>query len=263
MRDRLSKFTKAISWHEVVIGAIVGLLISTAFQPFLVSGMTDVYVQTGVYDRPELEVEFNEFDIKYPPGTEVPEFDDLEWKNNYTVYRFKVTNSGEKTIQDLEITTPLPGCAIYVNTAGPAVSGDYKVDDVVTVRYSNGTLDKTEITNYQCSKEISTEFLDPSDTLIVEFVVKDEFQRCDLLLGAPDNPDIITKYRWEVAGQYYSESEAIRKENIWNGFRDFTQKNPGKGSFMDEIEGRSYGAFIRTNTSSLAEGMQKCGVTWK
>ncbi|WP_231183537.1 hypothetical protein [Haladaptatus sp. DYF46] len=262
MKDKVSGLLGSISLRDAIVGALVGMLITTAFQPFLVSTMTDFYVHTGVYDKPDVDIEFSEMDMTYPAGTEVPDFDNLKWRNKYSVYRMAITNSGQKTIQDLEVTTPLPGCAVFVNTDGPSVDGDYEVDDVLSMRFSNGTENQTGITSYQCSKKVSTDFLDPKDTLVVEFVVKRDFKSCDMLLGVFENPDIIAEYRWEVAGHFYSESKISQKRTLWNGFAEFSHSNPGKGFFIDEINGRHYGPFIRTNRSSFRDGVQQCGVNW-
>ncbi|MFD1511738.1 hypothetical protein [Halomarina rubra] len=263
MFERIKKRILSLSRHDAIVGGVVGLIIAAVFQPFLVAFVTDIYVGVGApgYKAPSIETEFSQGKESFEPGSEVIYFENLTWKSEYQLYRVKIDNNGDQLVRDLKVTVPLPGCVEHVNTEGPAVQGDYDIEDTITARMSGSGLKDSPIEPHQCSKVIQANFLDPGESITVEFIVTDKFEKCDLLNGIPDNPDIITTYRWSVSNSVYKEVEYNRDTELWSKFTEFTQHQQGKGMFMDMVENRRYGAFLVTDQESMKQGMERCGAT--
>lgn len=264
MKERLFEWVRSFKKKDVLAGVILSLILAALIQPFLVTIATEFWIFLGIgqYETPEPQIEFSESNTDYPNGVQVKYFEGIKWSEDYTLYRMKVKNPSNKVIQDLQVHAPLPGCVVYTNKEGPAVGGDYETDNVLDTRMSGADPNETNITKWHCSKSIKTDFIDPSEQIVVEFVVKDSFDKCDLLLGVANRPVIVVEYRWEIAGQLQSEYMYHTSGELTQPWNKFVENNPAKGTMITEIRNRKFGAFIPTNKSSLEKGMNECGATF-
>lgn len=265
---KLRTVAQSISWKDAVIGAllgaIVGVVFSAALSPYVISFVNDQYMKAGApgYEPPPVKTELSKEDVWYPNGTEVPEFGNLTWKNEYEVYHLLIKNEGNKVARDVEVYSPLPGCIHYVNKDGAGAGGDFNTREIVSVREQGGDPSKNPVRELSCSKFITTDYLDPGDSIGVEFIVTDRFNRCDFLIGLHLRSEIVTTYRWEKAGSYYSTRRSHPQNHLENEYNEVAKRIEQQGTvkFVNSYHNRKYAVAIMANGDTLKEAGQKCGV---
>lgn len=213
MKDSIKSYIKNRDWPDLVtgaiIGAVIGLVLTSFASPALNPHVTRFYEDTGRYSPPTVSVEINETGEFHPVNSSVEDFDGLKWKDGYSVYRTQIQNTGENPIEQLELTWRAPGCIVYSNTEGSTAGGDFSLSNRGTYGiYSDTPLD---IDQYQCTKviEVINGELSPDESLAVEFVVKSDFDKCDVLIDLNPINRHLLRYTWEKNGVRFDEQRLL------------------------------------------------------
>lgn len=268
MRDSLKTISDSANWKQLLLGALVGLLVTAVFQPWVMSEATDIKKNLNApgYSEPDIDIQFNYQKLEFSEGTRIEDFGNLTWNDSYAAYQLWVKNRGDKPIRDVDVYLPLPGCIQYINKDGPAASGEFEVTNMLTYRRTGSTKwDEVPAEAYVCSKSIQTQALWPGDHFAVEFVVIKKFDRCDILTGVPVKPKdakIVTTYRWQKLNNHYSETEhtAISDTRADGRFEAAFGNLQAVGKPAGTYGKQKYGIFIVSNRSSFGGAKAECGI---
>ncbi|QCW04735.1 hypothetical protein [Natrinema pallidum] len=192
---------------SIILGAIIGIVIRAFLGPYVNSIATSIYIRLNApkYEPPELDVEVVKESTVYPEGKPIDYYDGLIWDNEYSVYRFVVSNKGTRDIENLNIVIPLPGYSVYTNTDGESISGNYNISPLFVTRVQ--TTGDSCVSEKNCSYQIKKDKLAPDNALAVEFVVSQEFKKCDLLRAYSPRPEVSASFDWYINGNRESETE--------------------------------------------------------
>jgi len=261
MKTRLKRFIKGLSFKDALLGAMVGLILSAAIQPFALAFFTDIWVEVGApgHTPPTVEARMSQLESSNTPGQTVDGYGNLTWREGFEEYRVVIENQGSKPAYDIETRIPFPGCIVSTSTDTPFTEQEPTLTDQISVEVGGSSPDKT----YECSKVINTDRLFPDETVVVDFIIRDQFEECAVLGGFHDGTELITQYRWRKANQMYTNVVFDSESSIRNEFDKFREENPGVIIEAGTPYGRSYGVLIRYNVSDVAEPRSvigRCGL---
>ena len=262
MRDKAKSILNELSFKDAFLGAVVGLLISAAIQPFAIAAFTDMYVSMGApgHTPPPLDVEVSKMENSFSEGERLEEYENLVWNDSYERYRVTIENTGGKAAYDIETRVPLPGCIVGISQDTAFSETEVILTNQLAGRL-NGNLSEAE---YDCSKIINANQLFPGERIVVDFVIKDEFSDCDVLIGFHHGAETITEYQWRKSTQIYSEVAYQRSADLEPEFEEFRKDNPGVLLEAAEPHGRTYSVLIPYNVSSVSsprEVLNECHIT--
>ena len=258
------KFIDNRDWGELiagaVIGAVIGLLLTSFASPILSPHATIFYESAGLYSPPPVHVEIQETGAYYPINSSVEDYEGLVWKKEYSTYRVLLRNDGEQPVEQLQFTWRAPGCIVYSNTDGPAATGHYSLSNRGTYGiYSDAPL---AIDRYQCTvviKVVEGE-LSPGEALAAEFVVSSKFEKCDVLIDLnPRNLHLLT-YTWVKNGVLFHEQRAMNPPHLEETYQD-VQKTSFIGTHESlKLESGKYihSFVVGVKGDSMGEAIRKC-----
>lgn len=249
---RLEKWAKRLG----VGGALFGFLVSVIAQPFVSPALIGFYHQheVGQYQTPPLDAELVEEADPYQEGDQIGDFNNLTWKPSYDIYRLQIVNRGKEPI-NLEMAVPLPGCAVYTNERGPQVSGDFEVENMMFQRMPQSA----QVDKYHCTKVVTSKGFTGNEEIRVEFVVTDEFDKCDLLLGYHPQNRAQVYYDWWEGSRQFSVQGSKPIEGLesayTNPIQNRTKYHLGKHEYGDGI----FRAFIvGVEAENDVKAIEKC-----
>lgn len=225
MRLRAREFLTDLSWKDAMLGALVGLVLSAAIQPFALAFFTDLWVEVGApgHTPPPVEAGMSKMETGHVPGEKADGYGNLTWKEGYEEYRVVIKNNGSNPAYDLETRVPFPGCIVGIAENNPFSEEDYGLTNQLETDI-DGAVPESK---YRCSRIINTDRLFPGEQIVVDFVIRDQFDQCDVLLGYHDGPELITQYRWQKANQIYTKVVFDSERNLTSEFKQFRRDNPG------------------------------------
>lgn len=214
MREIIARFLRDRSWGDLIMGAVIGLVLTSFASPTLTPHATRFYENTGYYPSPTVDVFIQDTGEYHPIGESVYDFEGLEWDQNFTVYRIVIRNDGDNPVEQLEFTWRAPGCIVYSNTEGPSVRGSYSLRNRKTVGVFSDT--PLSISQYQCTKIIAIDEgeLSPGESIAVEFVTTLTFERCDVLIDLNPRNLHSLEYTWVKNGVRFDESRIVSPEEL-------------------------------------------------
>jgi len=262
MKQRLRGLLENLSLQDALLGALVGLVLSAAIQPFALAFFTDVWVEVGApgHTPPPVNSDLTKLQTGHYDGENVEQYDNLTWREGYETYRVVIENEGGKPVYNLKARIPLPGCIIGVSKDTPFSEGDYDLTDQI----SAGVGGNRSTERYQCSKIINADQLFPGEKIVVDFVIEDEFESCDVLAGVHGTPELITEYQWRKTNQIYSEVSFDSVPDLKSEFSQFREANSGTMIEAGSPHGRVYGVLIPYNLSNVSNPrgvLDKCHLT--
>ncbi|WP_339104700.1 hypothetical protein [Haloterrigena salinisoli] len=230
----MAQLLDPVAWDlnliSIVLGALVGMILQAFIGPYVSSIVTSMYVsiEAPKYESPELDVTVVKERSIYQEGESVECYDGLEWDNEYSVYRFVASNNGESDIENLKLDIPLPGYSVYTNTDDDTIGGNYVIYPLLTTRVQ--TTGDACVSEKNCSFRIKKEKLAPDNTLAVEFVISQKFEKCDVLRAFSPRPEVSASFDWYVNDSRNSEVKHIELNqfgseyyNALHAFENYTE----------------------------------------
>lgn len=261
MKERVAAFVSRLDWANLILGAVIGLLLSSFASPALNPHATRLYEQQGWYSAPPVNVNIENTGEFHPVNSTVEDFEGLRWQSDYSVYRVQIQNTGEKAVDQLKFTWRAPGCIVYSNTDGPTAGGHYSLNNRGTYGiFSNQSL---AINRYQCTKviEVVEGELKPDESLAVEFVVTNEFEKCDVLIDANPLNRHLLEYTWEKNGVRFAEEDLIHPDHLEATYQEVQSTQfVGTRESLTLSSGKHIHSFVvGVRGETLEEAVSKCG----
>lgn len=214
MKERAKKWAADINWIILVVGAVIGVIITALLSPFVGAAVTQMYAGTGVFDGPNVETSIEKTGEYHPPGQPVEEYGGLIWNESYDVYRIEIWNTNERPVDRLKLRWNAPGCIVQSNTDGQMIYGEYWLHD----RYSLDVSTRSNLLfdKMQCTKvlEMTEGSLGLDERLAVEFVVTQNFDTCDVLVDSNPVNQHELMYRWSVQGELFTEERILSPSSV-------------------------------------------------
>lgn len=250
MKKRLREIVSGLSLKDALLGALVGLVLSAAIQPFAIGFFTDVWVGVGApgHTPPPIESDMSKLQTAHVPGEPAGEYGNLTWEKEYETYRIVIENKGRKSAYNLKTRVPFPGCIVGVSKDTPFSEGDF----TLTNQISAGIDGDNSHSRHECSKIINSDQLFPGEKIVVDFVIKDQFEQCDVLVGVHDSLEIIMEYQWRKTNQIYSEVVFDSVPGLESEFSQFREANSGAMIEAGNPYNRVYGVLIPHNLSGVS-----------
>lgn len=259
-REKIPHTLRKIGWGGILLGFIVSVVAS----PWVNVAIAEVAHKTDApgYGKADLDFAMQRTNVlAYHQGQKVEYYNGLTWDDEYRIYELSIEHNGERTLKNVKIDVPLPGCVVYTKDSGEGVRGIYEVRNPigVSIRASNESV----IQKYPCTKRIVTEQLSPSQEIRVEFVVTRKFDDCDLLVGYRNNPETSN-----IRVQYYFEKRGhVMKEQLTAGTPadDYRFKQPldRPSTGMYQIVRGDLGEYpvliLGKQANSFKDAVAKCG----
>lgn len=259
LRTKIGEIIRKWGWR----GLLAGFLISVLIQPFAVSFATDVFVFVGApgYEEPHIESEFDGVGTIYKQNQAVNDFEGLHWKSDFELVRFWISNPTTRFLQNVKVTLPLPSCAVYTNTEGPSVHGDYSVSNPHTARIQS--VDALQGKDYSCTKEINLGTLAPDESASVEFVIRQEFSKCDRLTGIHPENEYTIKYVWRAHNKIFQKEETVSFEdfNPQENYNKALKQEPATAVGPHSAENSDweyYAILVGVDATDWDSGLKKC-----
>ncbi|WP_276246170.1 hypothetical protein [Haladaptatus sp. YSMS36] len=214
MKERVTDWIENLSWADLVVGAILGVVIGSLAAPIVGPVTTDLYKEIGIYDGPNVETNIQQTGEYHPVGEPVEEFDGLVWKESYDVYRIEIVNTNERPVDRLKLTWRAPGCIVQSNTEGEMVHGPYWLHDRYALEVSSES--KLAINEMDCTQvlEMTEGSLGQDERLVVEFVVTRKFDECDVLVDSNPVNQHELMYRWSVNDVQFMEERIVSPSSL-------------------------------------------------
>lgn len=245
-----------INTTSIIVGAIAAIVISAIVGPIITGAIAHGANDMGIppYKSPRLDISMTGGTGYTVKGEDLEEFDGTKYNSTVRLYEIQISNPGNKPIQDVDVSTPLPGCVKDYKTSG--VGSTASVIDYVTVDLK-GQSEGIDV--YSCSKTISIEQLDPGDTVSVRFLLLVSFDRCDFLHGVGIENQMVYNYQWQKNGIRFFESRT-RVIGFDQDFRDaFGELDyPVVKGKSVQPNGVLYTNFILVNSTDIPHAMGKC-----
>lgn len=209
MFDRLKSFLQEAGWR----GVLLGLALSVVASPFLAQIVTPLFVAGGApgFQKPLVKASVMQSGPNYDSGDVIEEYGNLTWKPDYDVYRVFLRNEEGPTMRNIRMHIRFPGCAVGYKPSGIGVRGDFNLDVPLEgeVTLSDPELART-IDGASCTIFIEADQLAEDETIMTEFVVEHQPERCDILLAYNPNRKFIVEYSWNAQGQRRDEARPGR-----------------------------------------------------
>lgn len=261
MRNRVSEKWNEIGWYGIILGAVAGVVVSTFLGPYLtyagVHGLNSV--NAPLYETPQVEITVTNESNFYENGQEVPEFNEIVWKEEYEVYKISVNNKGKQMIRDLQLYMPLPGCGIYTEKEGPGVGGKYDSENIFTMRLVPSARGGIDL--FHCGKKFSADNVGPNEGFSTRIVVKQKFDTCDVLVGFNPTARPRIKYSWYENGIRLEENTTVPVEQLNEEYHQAKKlhvsnaiQGPG-----DRVEGTYFSTVILgVDAENMNKGIKTC-----
>lgn len=185
-----------ISWPDIIAGMLLAWIINSAVIPVLVPVL--INHNAPGFDQPDIRANVGYEPTGYEQGQRVPTYNNITWDSDFRVYSITISNEGNKRVRNLLIESWLPGCVRTYSVFSTRYGEEVRVEGPRPLELSNNP----EFTGqtYQCWKRIEIDHLPPNEEVQVDFVMTDEFQRCDLLTQPMFLPIYSYSYEWEKLG---------------------------------------------------------------
>lgn len=261
MKERVADWVENLSWADLIIGAILGVIVGSLAAPIVGPATTNLYEDIGFYEGPNVETSIEPTGEYYPAGEPVEEFDGLIWNESYEVYRIEISNTDNRPVDRLKLTWRAPGCIVQSNTEGEMVHGQYWLHNRYAVEISSES--QLAVNKMACTKvlEMTEGSLGQGERLAVEFVVTREFDECNVLVDSNPVNQHELMYRWSVGDVQFTEERVVSPQSL-----DSAYKSTREISFVGTRErivtrsgeqGQHY--VVRKRGDTFSEAVQKCG----
>jgi len=264
VKGRVGNFIQDLDWGNLiagaVVGAVVGLILTSLAAPALNPHVTRFYEDSGWYSAPPVSVEIQDTGEYHPVNSSVEDFDGLTWKSEFSVYRVKIQNTGNKPVSQLEFMWRAPGCVVYSNTDGPTAGGQFSLTNRGTYGISSNV--PMTIDRYQCTKviEVVNGELSPGESLAAEFVVKSKFDKCDVLIDLNPRNLHSLNYTWKKNGVRFDEERTLRPSHLQKTYQQAQNTTfVGTQESLKMSSGEYIHSFVvGVRGDNLSQAMERC-----
>ncbi|WP_143420557.1 hypothetical protein [Halorubrum sp. Ib24] len=220
MKERLEYIRDNTNWTNLILGAVIGVIITALLSPLISAPIAHLLVSVGVHDGPEVQTSIEKTGEFYPPGEPVEEFSGLVWNKSYDVYRIEISNTNERPVDRLKLRWNAPGCIAQSNTQGEMIYGEFWLHDRYSLEIS--TQSKLSIQEMSCTKvlEMTESSLGQGERLAVEFVVTQEFETCDVLVDSNPVNEHELMYRWSAQGAQFTEERTLSPPSLESDYSE-------------------------------------------
>lgn len=261
MKERVSDWVKNLSWADLIIGAILGVVVGSLAAPIVGPATTNLYEDIGIYDGPNVETSIERTGEYHPPGEPVNEFDGLVWNESYNVYRIEISNTNPRPVDRLKLTWRAPGCIVQSNTKGKMIHGQYWLHNRYALEVS--TESSLAINKMDCTQvlEMTEGSLGQGERLAVEFVVTREFDECDVLVDSNPVNQHELMYRWSVGEVQFTNERVVSPSSLESEYAE--TRNISMVGTRERImtrsreQGQHY--VVGKRGDAFTEAIQKCG----
>lgn len=184
---------------QLLLGGILSVAIYALLAPYLTPAVTGMFVDAGMpgFEEPTVETRVEKIPVGYAEDQMIAKFDGLPWNNSYEKYEMSITNSGSRTVEDLETTVHFPGCVVTYRQISSTESALRILGaDGPTLIGKNINQPRTR----DCSATLRVEELDPDESVLIEFVISSRFRRCTFLHGLDPKRRFSLNFSWEING---------------------------------------------------------------
>lgn len=260
MKERVEDWISETNWFTLVVGAIIGVIITALISPFVSAAVTQMYAGLGLFDGPNVETTIEKTGEYHPPGQPVEEYGGLLWNESYDVYRIEISNANERPVERLKLRWNAPGCIVQSNTEGEMVYGEYWLHDRYSLDIS--TRSNLSFNKMQCTKvlEMTEGSLGLDERLAVEFVVTQQLETCDVLVDSNPVNQHELMYRWSVQGELFTEERTLSPSSVESDYRE-TREISFEGTeeyIVTESGEQGQHYVVGKYGDSFSEALQKC-----
>lgn len=240
-----------------ILGALLGIVLSAALGPMITGGIAQGINSQNLdpYKTPELGVSLTGGAGYTVKGEDLERFGGAEYNDSVRVYEIRVSNRGDRPIEHVNIDMPLPGCVMDYDKTG--LGADISVNEYVylDLRGQGEGLD-----TYSCSQTIKIDRLYPGDEIRIRYLLRVEFDKCDLLQGVGRQNTLTYDYYWQKNGIQFYESGKVSmgfQEDFLNTY-DFNKSSIVVGENV-RTDGVIYtNIIIDDDADSIPESMGQC-----
>lgn len=260
MIKRVNNWNVDVNWISLIVGAIIGVFVTSLASPFIGAAATHLYAGVGIYDGPNVETSIEKSDEYHPSGQPVEEYGGLIWNESYDVYRIEIWNTNERPVDRLKLRWNAPGCIVHSNTEGEMIYGEYWLHNRYSLEIS--TRSNLSIQKMSCTKvlEMTESSLGQDERLAVEFVVTQEFETCDVLVDSNPVNEHDLMYRWSVDGVSFTEERTLSPPSVeadYAAIREISFEGTHEWILTDsDKQGQHY--VVGKRGSTFTEAVQKC-----
>lgn len=204
--DFLKKPVSDIDLGKLIAGALVAIVISSAFSPMIGGFVAHKFHDLNLppYQGPEMEIQVTDLEGYAVHGEDLEELGGIEYNDSIGIYDVKIVNKGNTPISSTEVNIPFPSCVIESQSGN--IEADVKLTDFVTLDLRGQGEGLKELS---CSQTIAIDELDPSERISVRYATYREFERCDLAQGVAKENTIRYEYQWSKNGFRFVERGKI------------------------------------------------------
>lgn len=257
VKNLLLRDITEVNTISILAGALAAILISAAIGPIMTGWVAHTANDYNLrpYQSPSPEVVLigggGEYTVQ---GEDLDDMGGVIYNDSIEVYQLQVKNPGNRSIKNVDVHIPLPGCEVSSRLGG--FGTDPQLVDYVSLNLRGQS---EGVDRYSCSKTLVIDELDPGDTSSATFALRTSFQKCDLLEGVGEKDQIEVNYQWQKNGIRFHETEWLdmeREEEFQDAFGGIDRIGV-KGKWVDTKKNTYYSAIVK-NATSIPDGMGQC-----